>query len=234
MVRRRRWRRPEIDHLSLRILALFLAIVLWFLATDRPQTRLGLEQRTINVETEVVGVGDDLVVTHTPQDVSLTLEGSRLMLSFQAADIRAYVDATGLAAGRHRLPVKVDVPSSLNARFISPAEVDFVLEERATKRVPVRAAVVGVPDGSVVRIVDVEPDEMAVYGVGSAVARTAFVLAQVNPAAPEREARVVPVDEDGVTIAGVATEYDWVDVTFRIERQPSGEEREPGPPDESN
>lgn len=221
MPRWRRIKRPEIDHLSLRLLALLLAIVLWFLATDRPQPGIGMEQRNVSVETHVENVGDRLVVTESPPQVNLTLEGPRLLLSFQAEDVQAYVDAEGLGPGRHRLPLQTRAPSGLGVRAVNPAEVDVVLEQEIAKNVPVRAAVVGVGDGLSVRIEAVEPSEMTVYGIESAVARTAYIMAQVDPAAPSERVRAVPVDDRGVTVAGVATQAEWVEVFFTIERRPA-------------
>lgn len=235
MPRWRRWKRPEIDHLFLRLLALFLAVVLWFLATDRPQQGIGTEQRNVNVDVQVESVGERLVVTEEPPNVTLTLEGPRLVLPFQTGDVRAYVDAAGLGPGRHRLAVQVIAPSGLNVRAVNPVEVDVVLEEQITRSVPVRAAVVGVSDGIAVRIDGVEPPEMMVYGIESAVVRTAYIMAQVDPALPTRRARAVPVDERGVSVAGVATEVEWVEVLFSIEplTGPSTEPSiEPGSPAE--
>ena len=224
MPRWRRWKRPEIDHLSLRLLALFLAVVLWFLATDRPQPGIGTDQRNVSVDTRVESVGESLVVTEAPANVTLTIEGPRLLLPLQAADAQAFVDAAGLGAGRHRLPVQARAPSGLTVRAINPAEVEILLEAQITRRVPVRAAVVGVSDGTAVQVDRVEPSEMAIYGIESAVVRTAYIMAQIDASSPSRLARAVPVDERGVTVAGVATQQEWVEVFFTIEQRPSAQE----------
>lgn len=93
---------------------------------------------------------------------------------------------------------------------------------------------VGIHDGVVVRIDGVQPANMAVYGVESAVGRTAYILAQVNPDAPGRQVKAVPVDQHGVAVAGVATEYEWVEVTFWVERQEPVEDGDDDPPDGSD
>lgn len=221
-IRRAQLKRPEIDHLSLRLLALFLAIVLWFLATDQPQPSIGAEQRSVNVETQVESVGERLVVTEPPPAVNLTLEGPRLVLSFQAGDARAYVDAAGLGPGRHRVPVEARAPSGLTVRAINPAEVELVLEEEIAKSVPVRAAVLGTGEGVSVRIEGVEPAEMIVYGVESAISRTAYIMAQVDPASPSDRVRAIPVDQQGTAVAGVAPLHEWVKVNFTVEKNTSG------------
>jgi len=218
MPRFRRWKRPQIDHLSLRLLALFLAIVLWFLATDRPTTSVGLDQRTVNVETKVEGVGPRLVVTQAPESVSLTLEGPRLLLPFQADDAEAYVDVSGREKGRHRLSVQVRTPSNLSVKAINPPEVELVLEEQVEKRLPVRPSVLGGESGALVRVEEVRPAEMSVYGVESLVEKTAFVLAVVDLSAGAQRARAVPVDAEGIPVPGVAAEREWVDVIVRIEK----------------
>ena len=143
MPRLRWFKRPELDHLSLRLVALFLAVVLWFLAMDRPNTTLGTERRTIHVETRVEGAGPGIDVVQLPESVAVTVEGPRLLLPVQAGSVEAYVDVSGRGAGRHRLPVQVRVPANVNVTAVNPQEVDVVLEEIAEKRVPVRASVLG-------------------------------------------------------------------------------------------
>lgn len=212
-----RWRRPEIDHLSLRLLALFLAVVLWFLATDRPTTSIGLDQRTVTVETRVEGLGPGLEVVERPDGVSVTLEGPRLVLPFQAGGAEAYIDVTGRGAGRHRLPVQVRKSSHLSVRAVNPSEVEVVLEEQVTKRLPVRASVIGGEGGAAIRVEQVRPAEMAVYGAESRVARVAYVQAVLDLSAGSGRARAVAVDAQGVPVPGVVTEEEWVDLTVRVE-----------------
>lgn len=214
-----RWKRPQIDNLSLRLLALFLAIVLWFLASDRPTTSIGLDQRTVNVEPRVEGLGPRLEVTQPPESVSLTLQGPRLLLPFQADDVEAYVDATGREGGRHRLPVQVRTPTNIIVKAINPSEVEIVLEQQVEKRLPVRASILGGEGGALVRVGEVRPAEMSVYGVESRVARTAFVLAVVDLSSGSGKARAVPVDAEGIPVPGVVTEQEWVDVVVWIDEE---------------
>lgn len=224
MPRLRWFKRPELDHLSLRLVALFLAVVLWFLAMDRPNTTLGTERRTIHVETRVEGAGPGIDVVQLPESVAVTVEGPRLLLPVQAGSVEAYVDVSGRGAGRHRLPVQVRVPANVNVTAVNPQEVDVVLEEIAEKRVPVCASVLGEGPEAPVRLEAVEPPTMGVYGPRSRLEQVAYVLAVADLAAGRERARAVPVDAEGAPVPGVAPEYEWVDVVVRIE------EPEPGGP----
>lgn len=206
----------RVEHLALRLLALFLAILLWFMATDRPQLTIGSDQRVLQVEAHLTGVDEALEVTSTPPTVDVTVEGPRLILAFQAQEVRAYVELEGVGAGRHEVPVRVEAPSGVSVRRVVPGEVNVTLEERARKSVPVRVAVHGVPPGVAVRIVDVEPDSIEVYGAASSVERVAYILAQVAYDSGGGDVAAVAVGVDGAIVEGVATARERVRVAIAM------------------
>jgi len=211
-------RGKQVEHLALRLLALFLAVVLWFLATERPQQTIGSDQRLVELEARVTGVDEGLEVTSGPGTVEATLEGSRLLLAFQAADVRAFVELSGLGPGRHQVPVRVEAPPGVTVRRVLPQEVSVTLEERVRRTVPVRVAVQGVPPEAQVRVAAVEPSSMEVYGAASAVERVAYILAQVAyDAAGSREVPAVAVAADGSAVEGVATAVGRVRVQLSYE-----------------
>ena len=211
-------RGKQVEHLALRLLSLFLAVVLWFLATERPQQTIGSDQRLVELEARVTGVDEGLEVTSGPGTVEATLEGSRLLLAFQAADVRAFVELSGLGPGRHQVPVRVEAPPGVTVRRVLPQEVSVTLEERVRRTVPVRVAVQGVPPEAQVRVAAVEPSSMEVYGAASAVERVAYILAQVAyDAAGSREVPAVAVAADGSAVEGVATAVGRVRVQLSYE-----------------
>lgn len=211
-------RGKQVEHLALRLLALFLAVVLWFLATERPQQTIGSDQRLVELEARVTGVDEGLEVTSGPGTVEATLEGSRLLLAFQAADVRAFVELSGLGPGRHQVPVRVEAPPGVTVRRVLPQEVSVTLEERVRRTVPVHVAVQGVPPEAQVRVAAVEPSSMEVYGAASAVERVAYILAQVAyDAAGSREVPAVAVAADGSAVEGVATAVGRVRVQLSYE-----------------
>lgn len=204
------WRRfpkgKQVEHLALRLLALFLAVVLWFLATERPQQTIASDQRLVELEARVANIDEGLEVTRGPGSIEVTLEGSRLLLAFQAAQVRAFVELSGLGPGRHQVPVRVEAPPGVTVRRVLPQEVSVTLEERVRRSVPVRVAVQGLPPEARVRVASVEPSTMEVFGAASAVERVAYILAQVAyDAAGSLEVPVVAVAADGTAVEGVAT-----------------------------
>lgn len=211
------WKGKRVEHLALRLLALLLAVVLWFMATDRPQQTIGSDQRVLQVETRLSGVDDALEVTDRPGTVDVTVEGPRLILSFQAQEVRAYVELAGVGPGRHQVPVRVEAPSGVTVRQVVPGEVSVTLEARARKSVPVRVALQGVPPGVVVRVVEAQPQSMEVYGAASAVERVAYILAQVAYDSGSGEVAAVAVGLDGEAVEGVATERPRVRVEIAVD-----------------
>lgn len=217
------WKAKRIEHLALRLLALFLAVILWFMATDRPQQTIGTDQRLLQVETRLVGLDEALEVTSGPEAVEVNVEGPRLLLSFQAQEVRAFVELGGLGPGRHQVPVRVEAPPSLTVRQVSPQEVSVTLEERMRRSVPVLVAVEGVPPGAAVRVEAVDPQSMEVYGPASAVARVAYIRARIAYDAGSGEVPAVAVAADGSAVEGVAVARGRVRVGIALPGQPESD-----------
>jgi len=224
-----RWRFRNIQHVSLRLLALAMAVALWLVATGSPQQNLVLDRRTVRVEAAFERIPDALEVTSEPQVIEITVEGPRMVLPFQADDVEAFVDLQGLDAGRHRVPVQVRMPAGIGHGGINPREVTVVLEPRVERAVDVRVAVVGVPTGWSVRVLDVKPSAVDVYGAQSEVARVAYILAQTAyqpgmAVVASVQASAEPVDEHGRPVESVATSTRTIEIAYVIE------ESEPGIP----
>lgn len=122
---RPRW---QVEHLSIRLSALILAIILWFIAAGRSPRDLGANTRLISLPVAVVNVAPGLTVTEGPDDAQVWIDGPGLILMLQGNRVELYVDASGVVPGVHRLPVQVKAPSSLQVKNIEPAEVDVRLE----------------------------------------------------------------------------------------------------------
>lgn len=199
-----------------------MAIALWLVATGSPQQNVLLDRRTVRVEAAFERVPDALEVTSPPEMIEVTVEGPRMVLPFQADDVEVAVDLEGLEAGRHRVPVQVRMPAGIGLGGISPREVIVVLEPRVERAVDVQVGVLGVPTGWSVRVLDVEPSVVEVYGAQSEVARVAYILAQTSyrpgmDATSTVQASATPVDEGGRPVETVAISVQSITITFAIE-----------------
>ena len=200
-----------------------MAVALLLVATGSPQQNLILDRRTVRVEASFERIPDALEVTSAPEIIEITVEGHRMVLPFQADDVRASVVLEGLEAGTHRVPVQVRVPAGIGLVGLSPREVTVVLEPRVERAVEVRVAVVGVPTGWSVRLLDANPETVEVYGAQSEVARVAYILAQASyrpgtTAVSTVRAAATPVDEGGRRVEAVALSAQAVEITFAVEQ----------------
>ncbi len=199
---------------SLRLLALFLAVVLWFVATERPQRSLGLDERRVTVEITTDNLGDGIEIAQAPETADVTLEGPRLVLPFQVNEAVASIDLAGLGSGWHTVPVQVELPTGITLKQVQPQEVRVLLEPRVRRRIPVSVSVHSVPPGAAVQVGAVSPQSAEVFGASSAVASVRSLVAQVSYSSEHTQAEVIPVDESGAPVHGVAVSPRVIDVTI--------------------
>lgn len=125
------WRKPKKpDHLTLRLAALALAVVLWVVAGQRPPESVGHDSLVLTRTIEVVNVGDDLIVEEWPGEAELVVQGPRLWLMLRAGRTRAYVDLAKKQAGTHRMTVKTRAFGGLHVRQVEPSAVWIVLKPK--------------------------------------------------------------------------------------------------------
>jgi YbbR domain-containing protein len=73
-------------------------------------------------------LGPALRLTTAPGTVSLTVRGSSAALGrLDATAVVAFVDATGLARGRHELPVQAELGGRLRVTRIQPSSVTVTI-----------------------------------------------------------------------------------------------------------
>lgn len=209
------WRkRVKSDDFSLRLVALFLAVILWFVATERPQRNLGLDERQVTVELVLANVDQEVEISQVPDTVEVTLEGPRLVLPFQVHEAIAKVNLGGLGPGTHNVPVHVDLPTGITLKQVRPQEVRVVLETRARRPLPVSVAVDSVPPGTLVQVGAVVPASAEVFGPSSAVAKVQALVARVSYGTDQTQARVTPVGADGGPVEGVVVSPNVVEVNL--------------------
>lgn len=128
------WQRYDV---SLRLLALVLAVVLWLVARASPPTELTLPAGDVWLSLELLHAEDGLRVAQAPAAVRVRLRGPGGNPGGAGA-LRAWVDLEGLGPGSHWVPVQVQVPAGLRVEAVDPVVVLVALEAVAPFGIPHR------------------------------------------------------------------------------------------------
>ncbi len=207
--------------LTLKLLAVILAVVLWFQATGERTVPISRQISGVEVELENLPEGFT-VMDLSPVSIDLRVEGRREDLSdLRPEDFRATVDMAGAIEGTNRRSVLVTGPPRVEIRTVSPAQVEVELELLVEKQVPVKIQLGGRPSPEhEVRPAVIKPTDVFVDGARSRVARVVAAVAQVDTSgAREDILKAVPVravDADGQEVGGVAVRPRFVEVTVPV------------------
>ena len=112
---------------------------LTYLSAETLTVTVEIEEETVsrtydNLKLSVRGTGANLKSSLSDKTASLVLTGPQLLLeNLRASRLTAYVDATGLAAGEHELPIQLHVEETDTSgiTFVStPSTVKLTLKEK--------------------------------------------------------------------------------------------------------
>ena len=123
-----------------RILALLLAVLSWYLVTGRERV-----DSWVRVRVEMSGLADGLVLLGAPRDhLDVLVRGPKgLVRTVDPAELVYTLDASKLVPGRNTVVVGPDAVA-LSRLFevveIRPANLEFFVERRVTRTVPVLGA----------------------------------------------------------------------------------------------
>ena len=212
------------------VLALAISVFIWAVAQGTSSV-----QQSFDVEVELVGLEESLVVTEQSSDaINVRLRGSRAALRNLAVDQLKYrVDVRGGKAGVAVYEVDVEsIPHPTGTSFVgySPSRLQVRFEKRGRKNVAVRAETEGTPaPGYHLVGVVVVPDKIWLAGARSQVTRLKEVVTEKIDisgltADAQKEARLVlgggsVWPEDGAPIR----------VLVRIEPDPGSRAPTPAP-----
>jgi YbbR domain-containing protein len=157
--------RALLEQWPLKILALILALALWFFVASAQRTEIALA-----VPVEYVGLEGPLALEGPRREsVDVQVQATRWAGErVNPTTVRVRLDVGRLREGDnlvHLLPENVDVPSGGRVTRVSPAWVTVRVVRAATKTVPVVARVQGRPaPAHVLRQVVVEPATVQIKG----------------------------------------------------------------------
>ena len=205
-----------------KILAFFLALILWFFVSgDRQNTENQVYETRRSFENIPIGLrslGDDLIVTDMVGEVSIFLQG--LQPSFDGltpADMEAYIDLSGKKEGRHVVRVGAVAPPGMSVVRIIPASVDVTIEDLISLQMPVEVELQGENINGMIPIeIHFEPQQIFIQGSRQNVDRIARVIFYLDIEAADallRESvQLCPFDAAGNLIGEVNISPDYVDV----------------------
>lgn len=206
------------------VLSLTLALIVWISAVTAADPNR--QQNTPPIEIEIIGQDPALLqVNPTRRQVVLTLQAPQSIwerLNNNPALIYAWVDLSGLGAGKHEVEVKARVDASpVRIVRIDPSTITVTLEPLVRQTFPVELALVGaLPLGYQRGEPEITPQEVTVNGSESAVNRVARVQAVFDISGVTQDVeRTLPleaVDSEGLPVVGVTLSPRQVAVRMNV------------------
>jgi len=209
---------------TLKVLSVCLAVLLWFQAAAL--TGPALPQPVRDVPIAVRNLGQGLVVLSSPPTVTLLVKGRSDALRMLSKDsFTAYVDLRGAGIGPGTFPVLIEGPDGVTVSQITPAEVGLNIDAWDNRQVPVSVWTTGTPAADhAMKNQQTRPTDLYVEGPRSRVQLVTRVVAKVDISGAKSDlARTVvvkPVDADGADVSGVTVTPSAVDVTVSIVKLP--------------
>ncbi|HEU5162985.1 MAG TPA: CdaR family protein [Thermoanaerobaculia bacterium] len=155
------------------LLALFVAVVIWVIASE--SRREEVLDRTLTVPVAVLGVPANMVLSGSPDEtVKITVRGPESRVKNLAAEtLGATIDLSGARPGTLNVPIPaaaIDTPRNVEVISIQPPTLRFQLELLQRKYVSIRPYLVGSPaEGYTVESIEPRPDNALIIGPASLV-----------------------------------------------------------------
>lgn len=217
-----------LNNLKTFLLACAMAVTVWVSAvTTADPDEVRAYPRTIPLE--VLGQDPRLVIVGTlPERVNVTLRAPRSVweqLTASEGQVRAFLDLSGLEAGRHRLQVQVQVavqPTRIVS--ITPSVLDVNLELLATKTLPIELSLRGEPAiGYEAGPPRLTPQQVTLVGPQSRVAQVVSVRSDLSIAGVRQDVQTTLalrlLDASGLTVNGLMVKPETVQVFIPITQQ---------------
>jgi YbbR domain-containing protein len=172
--------RPAIfRNLGLKIVALVIALMAWFVLSAERRERIS--ERSYRIALSVVNIpAGTIIASPVPGAVDIRVRGPFTALRQVDADkLEAVIDLQGSSKGErmYRLaPEDINITSDVEVIAIAPSEVRIVLDAVSEKILPIVANVTGSPaPGYAVGDVSVEPKTARVTGPSGALSKMSAV-----------------------------------------------------------
>ena len=167
-------------NLTYKLVAIFLAVVLWMNASD--QDTASFREKVVQVPLEVRSLSSSLVATDLPENVKVRVEGDWGAIdSLDASQFSAFVRLDSYSAGTHEAPVEVTVPPGVRLVEIIPSTVSVQLTEMASVQVPVHLDIEGEPATGFTALTPIiEPAEVIISGPEDVLKKIKYASVKVS------------------------------------------------------
>gem|GEM_PF-293537 len=152
-------------HLGLKILALVMAVILWFMAVGKETGEIGLK-----VPLEMVNFPKNMIIANEiPDGIGIRIRGS-VALTRQVAErkLRFSLDLAGAKKGSNNftmVPDALGLPRGLEVTHLSPSSITVELERLITKKIGLLPVIQGEPEaGYMIDDIALEPNDVEVRG----------------------------------------------------------------------
>ena len=210
------------------IVSLLVALVVWIFAVtsaDPSETRAYAKP----VPIEVVGQSTNLVITNDlPESVTVNLRAPVSIwekLNSGKATVRAFIDLSGVQAGRHTTQIQVQVGiKPVEVVSYTPQEVDLVLEKLSNRRFDIVVVNRGaLPVGYQTEEPRLSETSAVVSGAESMVSQVAEVRAVVDLSQVRSDIDQVitlqPVDANGLPLREVTVTPDKINLLQTVSQR---------------
>lgn len=206
-----------------RVLAFFLAIVLWLFVSGEKAVVPAVEKHTFtNVPLAVRNLGDNLVVMEMPENVTLTLQGSaEAIKGLTPSDLDVYIDLKGKDEGEHSVQINGTPPMGLTIVSFNPNRTVVHIEEMLTQQMTVEPNLIGSPaKGLTVRTPQYKPTQVFVKGAVSLLQQVEKIVFTVQLQGVIQDVtgrlRLEAVDAAGRVINGLTISPSFAEVTVPV------------------
>jgi YbbR domain-containing protein len=208
-----------------RLIAVFLALILWLFVTGDKITRTTPSRKVWqDIPLRVENVNQDFIVTDIPATIDITLEG--LPESFEdltMQEIDAFVDLSGKEPGNHLIRVQVNPPRALTIILIEPEQVRVTIEAYSSADFEVQVDLIGEPaSGWSLVGYTVVPETVLIGAPESIFVNIDKILLLIDITGMRLmesvELSPVAYNEDGERINGLVIDPNLITVRFEFER----------------
>lgn len=193
-------------NLTAKIIALIVAIVLWFFVMNEQNPAI---DSSFTVPLEVTNVPEGYSINYNVESVKLKVRGPRSLFAMATErDFKAYADLSNTTEGRHAIKVQTLLPQGFELVAASPESVIFYIDKIIKKEVKVDVAFSGTPESGVT-IGKAIPtiDKVTIEGPSELVNSVVRVVGYVNLANQSADFSVdiplVAVNNEGKDVANI-------------------------------
>jgi YbbR domain-containing protein len=200
-------RRHVLSDLDLKVLALVIAIGLWWLIGRDP-----VVESVVTAPVQFRHAPENLIMSsESPLEVQVSVSGpERIVRSLRPSEVSAVLDLSGVNPGERTFDLlarQVQVPRGLNVTRVVPSQIHIEFSPSATRKVDVRPRVIGTfVSGYGITDVTADPAQIIIEGPQNRVSAIDTAITD-------------PVDATGVVGKATFTTHAYVaDPLVRVQR----------------